>query len=168
MLSLNLSAPFLPSVLLYSVWKTYYSARKVSPFHFCFGRFHSVFLLPCCFVWVQLALGSAEERCLEEPCSVSCIQDFPGQESPINAERMLDLLAVECPHRSLGRAVPACVKWATVRPWLRECSLYAGNFTNYHYVTDLPISEEVTKEVVVWQLRLYLASSDFLDLSDWF
>lgn len=47
MLSLNLSAPFSPSVLLYSVWKTPDSARKVCPFRFCFGRFLSVFLLPC-------------------------------------------------------------------------------------------------------------------------
>lgn len=43
-----------------------------------------MFLLPCCFDWVQFVLGSAEEKCLEKTCSISCIQDFPGQESPVS------------------------------------------------------------------------------------
>lgn len=166
MLSLNLLAPFSPSASLVSV-ENYDSARKASPFCFCFDKFHSVSpaLLLCLGA---VCVGLSRRKVFGGTLLCKLHPGFSWLGKFDEHQRMLDLLAVECPHRSLGRRVPACVKWAPVRPWLREYSLYAGNFTNYHYATDLPISEEVTKDVVVWQLWLHLASSGFLDLSGWF
>lgn len=51
--------------------------------------------------------------------------------------------------------VPTSVKRAAARPWPGQRWLHTGNFTNYHYATDLPISEG-------WPKRLWCGSSHLI------
>lgn len=156
MLSLNLSAPFLPSALLYWPWRTCDSARKVNPFHFL--EFTSV--------------SPALRFCLDAICIRFSRRDLSGGSLlhklhiGFTLERMLGLFAVKRSCLLLGRTVPTSVKRAAVRPWPGQCWLHTGNFTNYHYATDLPISEGWPERL--WcesrRLLLDLASSDFLEL----
>lgn len=143
--SLYLSAPFSPpSVLLYSAWKA--SASQLwKQVPSVLADFTQI-LVPLA---LQLRLGAICVRLSGREVSGGAL--LSEQHSGFT----LGLFAAERPCPSLGRAVPTSVKWAAVRPWPGQCWLCAGNVTNYHYATDLPISEG-------WPESLRCGSSHFI------